>query len=123
MRAWTFQDHRQKKKLGSKAPWSVGWIDPDGRRRSKKMGSKSMAGKFSRKIEGELAAGTFKNESRKQWGEFVGEYESIVMARWRSEVSRVEARRILAAFGKLASGIVFIVWLQSLCNLVPPGIL
>ncbi len=29
MRAWIFQDHRQKHKLGDKAPWSVGWIDPE----------------------------------------------------------------------------------------------
>ena len=30
MRAWLFQDHRQKQKLGDEAPWSVGWIDPEG---------------------------------------------------------------------------------------------
>ena len=60
MRAWKFQDARQKKKLGeSKCPWSVGWIDPDGTRRSKKIGSNSMAEKFRKKIEGQLAAGTY----------------------------------------------------------------
>jgi hypothetical protein len=43
MNAWLFQDHRQKQKLGDKCPWSVGWVDPDGKRKSKKIGSKSMA--------------------------------------------------------------------------------
>jgi hypothetical protein len=44
MRAWTFQDTKQKQKLGeSKCPWSVGWMDSEGRRRSKKVGSKSLA--------------------------------------------------------------------------------
>ena len=57
MRAWLFQDSRQKQKLGDKAPWSVGWIDPEGHRRSQRVGSRSMAEKFARKKEGELAAG------------------------------------------------------------------
>jgi hypothetical protein len=52
MRAWVFQDSRQKKKLGEKAHWSVGWIDPEGKRRSKRIGSKSMAEKYARKGEG-----------------------------------------------------------------------
>ena len=41
---------------GDKCPWSVGWYDASGRKRSKKVGSKSMATKFARKKEGELAA-------------------------------------------------------------------
>ena len=42
MKAWLFQDHRQKVKLGEdKCPWSVGWIDPEGKRRSKRIGSKT----------------------------------------------------------------------------------
>ena len=58
MKAWLFQDHRQKQNMGAqKCPWSVGWIDPEGKRKSKRIGSKSMAEKYRRKIEGELAAG------------------------------------------------------------------
>jgi len=75
MRAWKFQDSRQKAKLGGKAPWSVGWIDPDRRRRSKRIGSKSMAEKFRKKIEGQLAAGTCETENRKTWQGFRQEYE------------------------------------------------
>jgi hypothetical protein len=40
MSAWLFQDHRQKQKLGRKTPWSVGWIDTEGHRRSKRVKDK-----------------------------------------------------------------------------------
>ena len=50
MKAWLFQDTRQKQKLGDKCPWSVGWFE-DGRKRSKKVGCRSMAEKFAQKIE------------------------------------------------------------------------
>ena len=75
MRAWIFQDTRQKRKLGSKAPWSVGWLDPDGKRRSKRIGPKSRADKFALKIEGQLAAGTYEGDSRTTWADFRSEYE------------------------------------------------
>jgi hypothetical protein len=65
MRAWVFQDFRQKKKLGEKAPWSAGWVDPEGKRRSKRIGSKSMAEKYARKKEGELAAGLCQSEPQR----------------------------------------------------------
>ena len=81
MRAWLFQDHRQKEKLGAKAPWSVGWIDPDGKRKSKRIGSKSQAGKFRRKIEGQLAAGTYQSPSSKQWPQFREDYEQRILQR------------------------------------------
>ena len=78
MNAWLFQDHRQKKKLGDKTPWSVGWIDSDGKRRSKRVGSHSAAEKFQRKIEGQLAAGTYPTTVRKQWPQFRTEYEQKI---------------------------------------------
>jgi hypothetical protein len=58
MKAWVFQDHRQKQKRGDKCPWSVGWIDPDGKRRSKRIGKKSAGETYARRIESQLAAGT-----------------------------------------------------------------
>ena len=52
MNAWKFQDSRQKKKLGEdKCPWSVGWYF-EGKKQSKRVGSKSMAEKFRKKTEG-----------------------------------------------------------------------
>ena len=78
MKAWIFQDHRQKQKLGDKCPWSVGWLDPDGKRKSKRVGSHSGAEKFQRKMEGQLAAGVYQGETRKQWKAFKEEYESKI---------------------------------------------
>lgn len=81
MKAWLFQDHRQKEKLGDKAPWSVGWLDPEGKRRSKKVGAKSLAERYLRRVEGELAAGTYQKNSRKQWADFRAEYKERIAAR------------------------------------------
>ena len=80
MRAWVFQDCRQKKKLGDKSPWSAGWVDPEGRKRSKRIGSKSMAEKYARKKEGELAAGLCQSGPQQvAWEKFRKEYEAKVM--------------------------------------------
>ena len=79
MRAWLFQDTRQKEKLGeAKCPWSVGWFDPDGNKRSKRIGSKSMAVKYQRKIEGQLAAGTYQDTSRMSWAKFWDEWQEKI---------------------------------------------
>ena len=59
MKAWLFQDHRQKEKLGDDCPWSVGYYGPDGKKKGKRIGSKSAAEKFQRRIEGQLAAGVY----------------------------------------------------------------
>lgn len=79
MRAWIFQDTRQKQKLGDKAPWCVGWYTPEGKRRSKRIGSRSAAEKYARKIEGQLAAGTYSDTSRKSWADFRKEYEARIV--------------------------------------------
>ena len=81
MRAWIFQDFRQRQKHGPKTPWSVGWMDPEGRRRSKRIGSRSMAQKLRRKIEGQLAAGVYETQSRKSWSSFRTEYEAKIVPR------------------------------------------
>ncbi|HEX3869277.1 MAG TPA: hypothetical protein VHV77_02455 [Pirellulales bacterium] len=46
MKAWLFQDHRQKQKLGDKALCSVGYFDPFGNKKSKRIGAHSAAVKF-----------------------------------------------------------------------------
>lgn len=79
MKAWLFQDHRQKKKLGDKCPWSVGWFEDD-RKRSKKIGCRSLAEKFAAKLETQMEAGTHRVESRKQWSKFRKEWESKIGA-------------------------------------------
>ncbi|MBP85324.1 MAG: hypothetical protein CMJ64_01190 [Planctomycetaceae bacterium] len=102
MRAWPFQDTRQKKKLGeAKCPWSVGWIDPDGKKRSRKVGSKSMAMKYQRKIEGQLAAGIYEQQDRKSWTEFRRDYEGKVLCNLKPR-SRVECVHALDNFQRIA---------------------
>lgn len=101
MRAWLFQDHRQKKKHGEKTPWSVGWIDYQGRRRSKTIGSKSMAEKFRRKTEGELAAGLLKTVKKKSWKAFREEYEAKVTSGLKPS-SRTEIENGLHNFERIA---------------------
>lgn len=79
MRVWTLQDSKQKKH-GDKCPWSVGWYDPDGNRKQKSIGSKSMAEKFRRKVEGELVAGVYQSYSRTPWERFHTEYQTTIMS-------------------------------------------
>src|ERR1041385_2421502 len=74
MNAWLFQDPKQKEKQGEKCPWSVGWYDPEGKRKQKTVGAKSRAEKYARKVEGQLAAGTDENRTRKPWDVFKAEY-------------------------------------------------
>lgn len=76
MSAWLFQKHTAKQKLGDSAPWSVGWYDPEGKKRSKKIGAKSVAEKFARKVEGQLAAGTYEGNTRASWEDFHAEYKA-----------------------------------------------
>ncbi|MBI2480720.1 MAG: site-specific integrase [Planctomycetia bacterium] len=74
--AWLFQDHKRKETLGAdKCPWSVGWIDPDGRRKSKKIGTKSAAKKYASKVAGELTVGVYDDRSKQTWAEFRVESE------------------------------------------------
>ena len=80
MRAWLFRDTRQKQKLGDKCPWSVGWFDVDGKKRSKRVGSKSNAEKYQRQIEGKLAAGTYNANDKKTWKSFREEYDRRILA-------------------------------------------
>jgi len=100
MRAWIFRDTRQHKKLGDSCPWSVGWLDPEGKRRSKKIGSKSLAEKFARKIEGQLAAGTYEADKRKTWDEFYATFKTRVLDGMKPN-TRSETERGLKHFVRI----------------------
>jgi integrase len=101
MRSWIFQDARQKAKLGAaKCPWSVGFYDADGQRRQKNIGSKSMAEKFARKVEGELAAGLFDTSKQMAWSKFRAEYEAKVLPNLRAS-SQFEVTHALDKFEQL----------------------
>jgi len=81
-------------------PWSVGWIDPDGRRKSKRIGAKSLAQKFARKIEGELAAGTYQSVKRRNWSDFREEYDAKILPSLKPS-SAVEVQHALDKFAEL----------------------
>jgi len=78
MRAWLFQDNRQKEKLGVKCPWSVGWYTPEGKKRSKRVGAKLMAEKYRRKIEADLATGLYQDRKRTKWADFRSQFEELI---------------------------------------------
>lgn len=81
MKAWIFQERKQLAKLGSdKCPWSVGWYDPNGKRKGKTIGSRTAAENHRRKLEGQLAAGTYETTSRASWEDFTAVLESRVLA-------------------------------------------
>ena len=88
MKVWVFQDHRQKEKLGEdKCPWSVGWFE-DGRKRSKKIGCRSLAEKYAQKLENQVEAGTYQADSRKRWGTFRKEWESKIGSGMQPQTKR-----------------------------------
>jgi integrase len=103
MRAWLFQDTRQRQQLGDKCPWSVGWYSADGKKKSKKVGSKSMADKFRQKVQGELAAGICTvGRTRTPWATFRREFIDVALA-GKAETTKVEYESALATFERIAS--------------------
>ncbi len=94
MKAWLFQDTRQKKKLGDKCPWSVGWYDLDGKKKSKRIGCRSLAEKYARKMEGQLAAGTYQTTARKQWSAFREEFDRKIGAGMDPDTREVTAHAL-----------------------------
>jgi integrase len=92
--AWIFQDYTRKKKLGEVAcPWSVGWLDPDGNRKSATVGTKEAAIKRQGAIEEQLRKGTYEDKSRMKWADFRDEYMRRIAPKWRSDVSALEVQR------------------------------
>jgi hypothetical protein len=104
--AWVFQKLEDVRDRGEdKAPWYVGWYEPDGRRKKKSYGTgfqgKKAAERARAKIENDLMTGAYQIETRKLWDDFVGEYERRVLA-GRSVRTRNEAKAALAHFKQLA---------------------
>jgi integrase len=101
MRAWLFQDPKRKAIEGDKCAWSVGWYDASGKRKGKKVGAKSTAEKFRKKVEAELALGICTvGQKRTTWAEFRKEFEATVEAT-RAGGTLKEYRRSLEAFQRL----------------------
>jgi integrase len=103
--AWIFQDDHQVKKHGAdKASWYVGWMNPDGKRRSKSCGpgsfGKLRAEKPRRKVETELEGGQYREQLKKTWEEFRTEYKDKILSGLASK-TRKEAIVSLNHFDRL----------------------
>jgi integrase len=85
MNAWVFQRNEQVRDMGEdKAPWYVGWYDPDGRRHKESCGAgfrgQKKAERLRRKIESELMTGTYQMHTKKLWADFRAEYSRRVVS-------------------------------------------
>jgi integrase len=103
--AWTFQRAEQVRDMGEdKAPWYVGWYDPDGRRQARSCGpgfhGKKKAEKLKRQIEAELLTGTYRMDSRRLWADFRAEYREKILPRLAAR-SRPEVETSLAHFERI----------------------
>jgi integrase len=83
--AWIFQRNEQVRDMGEdKAPWYVGWYDPDGRRHKESCGAgfrgQKQAEKRKRQIENDLMTGTYQMNVKKMWADFRKEYSERVVS-------------------------------------------
>src|SRR5258708_11203101 len=83
-RTWVFQHPGQLKKHGTEgAAWCVGWLDPDGNRKSKAIGPGAKgerdANRRAETIKSQLNTGTYGDPSAKTWEAFRIQYESTVL--------------------------------------------
>lgn len=99
-RVWIFQQPRQKRSLGDKAPWYVGWYQ--GRnRRSKKVGTKTEARAYQSRLEAAANADEFTGTVKTTWDQARTEYDTEVMAtrrpgtRMQSKIALDHVARIL----------------------------
>ncbi len=106
-RAWIYQRPEQVRDKGeADAPWYVGWIDPDGERRSKSCGAgtdgKRLAQKLRRQTEAELVTGTYGQRGNVPWEDFRKEYREKVLARLAPRTV-VEAEAALDHFTRIVA--------------------
>src|SRR5262245_48081534 len=107
--AWVFQRLEHIQKYGEeKAPWYVGWYEPDGRRRKKSCGEgflgKRRAEKLTTKLTSELMTGTYQMQTRKLWKDVRREYDERVLARLASR-TRTQAAVSLDHFERIVKPI------------------
>ncbi|OYV81573.1 MAG: hypothetical protein B7Z73_17935, partial [Planctomycetia bacterium 21-64-5] len=104
MKAWTFQYKNDVAKKGDAASWYTGWVDPDGKRRSKSFGpgdkGKSAAERHAVKIEDRIASGRYENKATKTWAAFRAEYDEQIIGAMTELRSAEAAKLALDTFGK-----------------------
>jgi integrase len=103
--AWVDQDDRQVKQYGAdKASWRACWYDPEGKRRVKSFGpgarGERNAKRHARKVEGQLAAGTYRSNLNTTWKEFREQYEANILP-GVAEATRYEVTGALDHFERI----------------------
>jgi integrase len=103
--AWLFQKPEQVAAMGdSKAPWYVGWYEPDGRRRKKSFGAglknRKLAERHKFKLEEELTTGTYRGARSIRWETFCKQYESRVLDGLATRTREI-ALESLACFARI----------------------
>jgi integrase len=103
MKAWLYQDSHMLKKHGTeKTSWSVGWIDPAGKRRCKSCGAgergRKAADRYRQKIQAELLTGTYEAASRQTWQQFRKHLDAKVLNRLSEGPSQTAAKVALKHF-------------------------
>lgn len=82
--AWVFQKSEDVRDRGAKAPYYVGWYDPDGKRHKKSFGpgikAKTLAERYRSRLEEELTTGVYEQAHRRvRWADFRQQYEELVL--------------------------------------------
>jgi hypothetical protein len=106
MEVRVFQPTRDVKRLGKrKASWHIEWRDPlDGRKRSSKVGTKKEADDAAEVQRQKLVAQRHGLKQDYPWANFVEEYKVKYIDKFMvSEESRIDARRVLDRFTRLAN--------------------
>lgn len=104
--AWIHQLAKQIAKLGAEnASWYVSWIDPQHKRRMRSCGpgkeGQKKAKEFKKQIDAELRTDTYKDRSKRKWGEFREKYDSEIVSRLAPR-SQVSIKNSLAHFERVA---------------------
>jgi integrase len=95
--AWLFQDHRQKEIHGSNAKWNVAWIDHEGHKKTKCVGTRSQADKFRKAIEGQLVSGTYSAVREISWADFRKQHDARILCNLK-DGSAYEVRHAMDKF-------------------------
>ncbi len=98
---YLFQDEKQKAKYGSKANWSVAWIDESGTKRTKTFKKKTDATGFKQAKAGQFAAGTYREVIDITWAEFRKKLEALFIPEIKKATSQADVRQALDTFERI----------------------
>lgn len=104
-KTWIFQELEDIRRLGDGgAPWQVGFIDLEGKRRKRTAGpgdeGRRKAERMAAKIEDKIETGQLEIQTKKTWKDFRSEYESRVLS-GMSLGTQAQTKSAMDSFQKL----------------------